>query len=122
MAKYFPYFMLALILSACYHDAPEPSFNMELVLPQDSMVVLLTDLQLVDGAVNLKSRSGQRQSDYANAYTEQVLEKHGVSNEQFTESIRYYSYYIEELDKIYEEVIIRLGKIESEVNQVDQRE
>jgi hypothetical protein len=119
MSRYFSILSLVIILYACYHDAPEPSFDMGLVIPQDSMVILMTDLQLVDGAVNLKSRSGKSLSDYANAYTDQVLEKHGVSREEFTESIRYYSFHIEKMDKIYEEVIIRLGKTESEATQVD---
>jgi hypothetical protein len=92
---------------------------MSLVLPKDSMVVLLTDLQLADGAVNLLAKQGKPKVEYASAYTNQVLERHEVSKEAFTESLRYYSYYIEELDEIYEEVINRLGTLESEIQKGD---
>ena len=119
ITRYFSLFFMLWALWGCYHVPPEPSFNKELVLPRDSMVVLLTDLQLVDGAVNLKSRGNQRLEEYSSAYTNQVLDKHGISKEAFTESIRYYSFYIEEMDRIYEEVIIRLGTIESEAYQGD---
>jgi hypothetical protein len=92
---------------------------MSLVLPKDSMVVLLTDLQLADGAVNLEAKQGKPKFEYASAYTELVLEKHSVSKETFKESLRYYSYHIEEMNEVYEDVINRLGTLESEIHQGD---
>ena len=111
--------ILIVLLLGCYHKAPEPSFDMSLVLPSDSMVVLITDLQLADGAVNILAKQGKPKTEYASAFTQQVLEKHNVSEESFTESLRYYSFHIEKMDKIYEEVINRLGTLESEVHQKD---
>ena len=122
MARYLSILFLIIIASGCYHNDPEPSFDMSLVMPPDSMVILLTDLQLVDGAVNLKTKEGKPKVEYASAFTNQVLEKYNVSKERFNESLSYYTYYIEEMDKIYEEVINRLGKMESEAHQLDQRE
>lgn len=122
MNRYLSFFVIMMILAGCYQDAPESSFDMNLVLSQDSMVVLMTDLQLVDGAVNVKSRGNQLMEEYSSAYTRQVLEKHNLSHEVFSESMRYYSYHVEKMDEIYEQVIIRLGTIESEAYQEDQRE
>ena len=122
MARYIPILFLTLLVYGCYHDEPQPSFDMSMVIPADSMVTILTDLQLVDGAVNLKSKQGKPKIEYASSYTDQVLAKYRITEERFSESLRYYSYYMEEMDKIYEEVINRLGKLESEVHQLDQRE
>jgi hypothetical protein len=119
MVRYLYIIILIFIACGCYQNEPEPTFEKSLVLPRDSMVILLTDLQLADGAVNIRSKQGKPKVEYASSYTNQVLEKHGVSREAFLESMRYYSYNIEELDKIYEEVINRLGKLESEIHSGD---
>lgn len=109
-------FLALLTLAACYRNAPSPNFDMDKVLPQDTMVVLMTEMQLVDGAVGLKSRTGQPVWELSNAYTGMILKKHGIDREIFGESIRYYSFHIEKMDAIYEEVINRLALMESELN------
>ena len=116
MRRYCSILFLMLLTAACYRPAPEPEFNMAEVIPEDTMVVLMTEMQLIDGAMNLRAKEGKPMADYASAYSQQVLDKHGISRESFTESIRYYSYYIEKMNAIYEQVIIKLGTIESEVN------
>ena len=73
---------------------------MSKVLPQDTMVVLLTELQLADGAVNILGRRGKPAEDYAKSFTKQILDKHGVSSEDFEESMRYYSYYVKKMNAI----------------------
>lgn len=122
MNRYILFLVLLALTASCYQKAPEPSFNMENVLSKDSMIVLLTELQLVDGAVNMNARKGKPLIEYARAYTKQVLDQHGIQRDVFEESIRYYSFHIEEMDAIYEQVIINLGKIESEVEQAAQAE
>jgi hypothetical protein len=109
--------LLILFAAACYHDPPKPEFDMTRVLSEDSMVVLLTDLQLVDGAVSLKARGGKPVYDFSKAYTDLILQKHHVEREVFNESIRYYSFYVEKMDAIYEKVINNLTLIQSQVAQ-----
>ena len=116
MSRYYPVLLISLLVAACYHKAPEPIFDMAKVLPQDTMVVVLTELQLAEGAVNIKTRQGKLAAEYARSFSDQVLEKHGISTDVFNESMRYYSFYVEKMDKIYEQVIINLSKLESEVN------
>jgi len=122
MYRFYTIILLLLVLAGCYHDAPQESFDMSKVISQDSMVSLLTDLQLVDGTVNLRAKEGKPMADYASAYFQKMLDKHAVSKDEFNESIRYYSFYIEKMDEIYEQVIINLSLREAEVLQPDQRE
>lgn len=119
MRRNFFILYLIVLLSGCYPNFPEENFNMSMVIAQDSMVTILTDMQLVDGALNMHERQKLPADVYSRAYTRQVLEKHGVTREEFEESIRYYSYYVEELDAIYEQVIIRLGRMEAEAMKKD---
>jgi len=115
-------FIFIILAAACYRPAPEPRFDMAQVLPEDTMVVLMTEMQLIDGAINLKGRKGEPMSQYAEAYSQQILERHGITEESFKESIRYYSYYIDKMNDIYEKVIDSLGALESEIHQSDQGE
>jgi hypothetical protein len=111
--KIFNWILLLFALASCYHAAPDPDFNMDLVIPADSMVTLMTDLHIIDGIISsLKSKKipvGHLSSEYFEA----VLRKHTMTREAFEESMRYYAFHAEELDKIYEKVITDLSKKES---------
>jgi hypothetical protein len=113
MVKILSGLIIIIALGSCYHTAENPSFNKNLVIPADSMVTLLTDLHLADGVINtirLKDKSlGHLSTEYFSA----TLEKHKIGRDTFEESLRYYAYHTEELNKIYEKVIINLSKIES---------
>ena len=89
------------------------------VLPADSMVIVLTDLQIVEGAVNVKHRQKMQPGLKSNVYLESVLEKHGITLDKMEESMRFYSYHTKELDKIYDQVIINLSKKEGELIKED---
>jgi hypothetical protein len=113
MRKIVLFSALLLFLASCYHSQKDPEFNMALVMPADSMVSLLTDMHLADGIINsLKDKkrpTGEISADYFDA----ILKKHHLDKATFEESMRYYAYYTEKMNKIYDDVIINLSKIES---------
>jgi hypothetical protein len=100
-------------MASCYHTVPEPSFNISLVLPADSMVSLLTDIHVVDGIISALKEKKKPVSHLSEEYFDLVLKKHSMNRETFEESMRYYAYHTEELNRIYEQVIINLSKQES---------
>jgi hypothetical protein len=102
-----------ILLGSCYHTTPDPSFNMTLVIPADSMVTLLTDLHLADGVINTVKVKEKSIEHFSSEYFTAVMDKHKIGMDTFEESLRYYAYHAEELDKIYEKVIVNLSKIES---------
>ena len=103
-----------LFLSACYHDAPEPDFDMSKVLPADTMVSILTDIQLVEGTVIIQQRKGGNISKLSREYTDDVLAKHHITFDQMEESMRYYTFYTKKMNDIYDKVITRLSVLQSE--------
>jgi hypothetical protein len=113
MAKFLSWLLIILAMSSCYHSAPDPAYNMSLVLPADTMVVLLTDIHLADGVINTIKEKNKSVKPLATEYFEAVLKKHAVDRSVFEESMRYYAFHTEELNKIYEQVIIELSKKES---------
>lgn len=115
MTKILSGLILFLILVSCYRSAEEPTFNMNLVIPADSMVILLTDVHLADGILNTTKEKDKSVKPVAAAYFDAILQKHNIDRATFEESMRYYAFHTEELDNIYERVIIDLNKIESKV-------
>jgi hypothetical protein len=113
MSRILTALLIILLLDSCYHNTKDPSFNMSMVLPADSMVSLLTDIHIADGVIStikVKDKSIERLSS---KYFSAVMNKHKIGQDTFEESLRYYAYHAEELDKIYEKVIVNLSKIES---------
>jgi hypothetical protein len=106
-------FIILLILASCYHSAPDPDFNMDLVIQADSMVSLLTDIHLAEGIISSLKSKHQPVGHLSSEYFEVVLKRHSISREAFEESLQYYAFHTEELDEIYEKVITELSKRES---------
>jgi len=104
---------LLLSLGSCYRSAPDPSFNMTLVIPADSMVTLLTDLHTADGIVSTLKDKKKPVEQLSTEYFEAILKKHAIGRDVFEESMRYYAFHAEKLNEIYEQVIINLSKQES---------
>lgn len=117
MKKILSAIFISLLLVSCYRSAPEPSFNMSMVLPADSMVNLLTDLHLADGILNTIKDKKITNKKLSTAYYKAILEKYSINDAKFEESMRYYSFHSEDLNTIYEKVIINLSKMESIANQ-----
>jgi hypothetical protein len=113
MVKIISGLLVILALGSCYHTVPDPTFKMDLVIPADSMATLLTDLHIADGVINNTKLKDKTLKQLSTEYFSEILEKHGISRDAFDESMRYYAYHTEELDKIYEKVIVNLSKIES---------
>ncbi len=86
---------------------------MNLVLPADTMVTLLTDLHVIDGIITATKEKKQPVNHLSDEYFDSVLKKHSMNREMFEESMCYYAFHAEELNRIYEQVIINLSKQES---------
>jgi hypothetical protein len=113
MVKILSGFVIILALVSCYHAAPDPAFKTGLIIPADSMVTLLTDLHLADGVINTIKLQDKSLKHLSTEYFSAILEKHRIGRDTFDESMRYYAYHTEELNEIYEKVIVNLSKIES---------
>ncbi|MFO7614234.1 MAG: DUF4296 domain-containing protein [Bacteroidales bacterium] len=109
--------LLILSLGSCYKATQAPSFDLALVLPADTMVNVLTDLHLADAIINLENRKGIPAEQLSGAYFHMVMDNHGITMERFEESVRYYAYYADQMDAVYEKVIINLSLKESQVLQ-----
>ena len=106
-------FVAIILLTACGNkkNYPKP----EILIDQDVMVNIITDLYLTDGLLNLsKVRKSYQEKDSIEAYID-VIENYGYSKKDFDSNLDYY--FISKPDKftlIYESVVVKLSEMEDE--------
>lgn len=82
------------------------------IITRDSMVSALVDMHLIEGA-----KVGQKvmgDTVKINTYYAKMYTKYGVTKEQYQKSFNFYSEHPEAMNKMYQEVIERLNKIQQE--------
>lgn len=94
------YFIL-LLLASCSAPAPKD------ILPEDKLVVIITDLQLADAAYKLKMLPDVY-TNQPEKYFLEILANHQVDSSTYHKSMRYYAEDPARLRKIYEKVEINI--------------
>lgn len=115
-------FLFAVFISLLFFSCSEkPDRKIpEGLISEEKMVELLTDIQLIEGAVSkkiLNKIDGKKESPL---YYQKAFEKHNVTEDQFELSVRYYTENPEVLQAIYEDVLIELSKIKAELQKTKQ--
>lgn len=84
-------------------------------LSQKQMVDVLVDIHLTEATLKIADDSLTRLHDTTQIRIRfaQVFEKHDIDPDDFNTSLTYYLKHIEDLDKIYVEVINRLTELEA---------
>ena len=108
--------LIGIFLSSCYNELDQPSQDdFEPTVSKEELINILTDLQLVQAAMKYKENSGQEIGNLNLEYHQKIFDKYGVSKEELQKNIDFYKLNIQEYDKIYEEVIENLSRMESEI-------
>ena len=84
------------------------------LIPADSMVRILVDVHLIESSLKTIHTKKQDNERYTDSYYHTLFEKHHITREQFLHSLEYYERDAKMLEKIYEDVIIELSKLESQ--------
>ena len=99
---------LVFTLGSC--QRPDEVVIPEGTLPESTMIAMLTDMHLVEGAKVGNKIMGDTLP--APVYFEKVYSKHGITEDQFEENFRFYSANPKLMAKIYDQVIVNLNKID----------
>ncbi|MGB0423681.1 MAG: DUF4296 domain-containing protein [Flavobacteriales bacterium] len=106
----------AFAMASCQEPVEEVSTDLGLLIPRDQFVQVLTETQLLETARKQKMIKGD---DPIAAVTEQyrlIFEEHGVSQEEFEATYKYYYSKPDEMVVLYDEVIAEIAKRESELS------
>ena len=79
------------------------------------MISLLTDIQLIEGAVSKKMIDRAANKKESSRYYRKAFEKHGITRDQFDESINFYTENPKDMQEIYEKVLVELSKIKADL-------
>lgn len=101
--------LILFLLVAC--SAPEVKIPND-IIPRDSMVSILTDVHLVEGARIGRKIMGD--TLMVDDYYAKIYSKYGITAEGFKKSFRYYNEHPEMMKEIYKEVVEHLNQIEKE--------
>lgn len=85
------------------------------LIAADSMVKILVDIHLVESSLKTIHTKKQDNQQFTDSYYNTLFARHHITRQQFLRSMDYYEREAEKLEKIYENVIIELSKLESVV-------
>ena len=106
----------AVVLAGCTEKLNKVEPPPADLIPRDTMVSIFVDLRLMDAAVNYEQRQGNREiNEIKYYYHNSIMEKYGITREQFERSFDYYEQDLDEVDKIYADAITRLSMMKSKI-------
>ncbi|HAF30374.1 MAG TPA: hypothetical protein DCG75_15135 [Bacteroidales bacterium] len=110
-------FVLSFMFS-CINLNKKPDY----VIPHNDMVDIIVKIHITDGMLNInKVRRDLAKQDSINYY-EAIFKSFGYTRPDFDTSIYFYSNNIAEYDKIYEEVLNKLGEMETQLKEESAQE
>ena len=119
MKKEHIYFLLMCLVLSC---SEKPTTAMpEGILSEKKMISVLTDIQLIEGAVSKKLIDRSINNKESTRYYAKTFEKHDITRQQFDESLNFYTENPKDLQKIYEKVLVELSKIKAELQNAKKR-
>jgi hypothetical protein len=83
-------------------------FPADSILSRDRMISLLTDVQIIEGALVLHRNRGLSTSDDAGLYYAALFHKYRISRRCYLENIKYYQEDPEDFVKMYDVVVQRI--------------
>lgn len=107
---------LSLSLFSCYHENKEIVPVPEKILTKGQMVDVLTDLQLSEGILTYRRIEKLPTTNFGEALYTKVIEEHQLTREKLQENIDYYNNDPKLMEKIYDEVLARLNKLQTELS------
>ncbi|HYX10140.1 MAG TPA: DUF4296 domain-containing protein [Bacteroidales bacterium] len=108
--KKYLFFIVLFLLVACQQHKQKVK-----LIPREKFIQVLTDIHLADGV----AYSGNFLSEYHRIdslnYSQDVFKKNGVTKAQYDTTLAYYTAHADKFNKIYDEVIANLTRMEGDL-------
>ncbi len=123
MQKSFILFLfLAFIFSGCYKVNKDIVKKPATLIPKDKMTWILTDMELVEGAVVYNRTHYPEYTGIEKSYYEVLFDHYHVTKSQIKASLNYYNSQGDEMAKIYDKVLSKLSEEQSILNEEMRKE
>jgi hypothetical protein len=115
-------FLFLVLLSGLVFSCTRKVNNEEVppddLIHRDTMVNIIVDLRIMDALVSYEQRQANRKITEVNYFIHaSLLNKYNITRDQFERSFKYYQSDLETIDKIFADVITKLSKMKSEIEQ-----
>ncbi len=96
-----------LILISCGHKNKSESTSTT-ILNKKKMATVLMDVYLAEGNLMSNMQAGINTKVLTNHYYNYIFTKHNITRDQYLKSMHYYSFHLNEMKEVYNDVINRL--------------
>ncbi len=113
--------LLLPLLFSCYHENKPTAVPPEKLLSEQEMIDILTDVQLIEGALTYRRTHRIEQKDFREHAYDQVFTKYGITAHILNENLNYYSTNPGNMEMIYEKVLAKLSRMQGELNEKEKK-
>lgn len=107
-----PFFLL---LTSCYQENKVETAVPEHLLPKKEMVDVLTDIHITEAVISYHRMNKTLTEEMSARYYNMIFDKYHITHRILKENLRYYNTTPEEMEKIMEDVLTNLSKLQAEV-------
>ena len=111
-------FFTLLAITSCYHVNKPEIIKPDPLIPKDEMVKILTDVYIAEGTLayeRLDIKDKKIADKYSTAFYMQIFDKYHINHRILKENLNYYNADPKNMEKILEEVLAHLSRLQSEV-------
>jgi hypothetical protein len=115
MKRIFFSLIFIVMLSSCYHEVSNEVNVPDRLLSNDSIVIVLTEIQLAEGALTHKRFSHAVTTDEKDRYYAYIYRKFNLPPESLKENLDYYNSKPDQMIAIYDKVLENLSKLQAKL-------
>jgi hypothetical protein len=113
----FVFFLLLPLLFSCYHENKPEVEVPERLLSESEMVAVLTDVRLAEGALIYRKTRRIEQEEFRESAYKHIFANYGMTAKILNQNINYYNNDPEKMELIYEQVLAKLSRMDSEIQE-----
>jgi hypothetical protein len=104
--------LFVLLITGCYNENKPDTGVPERLLPEDTMVMVLTEIHLAEGAINIRYLNYANNLKDRRRFYAYIYDKFNLTPKILKENLDYYNSNPPKMVKIYENVLARLTEIQ----------
>ena len=104
------------LLFSCYHENKVEVQKPEVIIEPQVMVDILTDVQVAESIISRNRVASEKtQESYKDSLYQVIFDHYNITASQLRQNIAWYNNEPAEMEDIYEEILAKLSKIQSEI-------
>ena len=113
MGKLFSFLIILLLVSGCYHENKPPVKVPQRLLPVDTFVMVMADVEIAEGAIEYSREHNIRNKKNSERFYSYIYEKYNLTPVLLKENMDYYNSNPDNMIDIYDKVLARLTETQT---------